>query len=363
VVLFQASLMIRLSILDVHDVDWTSLVHYSLSTLPEVALLLLEAVFGGYEWTSGLATPLTTNIQTRPTGLMIYAFVFFCRVCMCNLVVSTFTDSYLRVAREDDHDAHVEELMENTSDKVYAALEDIDSAGNGRISWVELWFRLQKGPALLKLLGSTREDAHHFFRLLDPDDTGEVPVESFIFGLLRRNGCMKTLDSFVSEYNVKAVQALAKEPLTGTSRVVNRLRNVNHVLQTRCELVTEVLAKIRGDNDLELRLRALEARMAEVDRILHVCHMAAHDVAKDRHAALATVAGAGQDTGQQGGHGDISGPSPNLVEIASLSNEEVAGAAGVAGLHLRAELAALRKAVDRWAAAGERLRAERAEVG
>merc|ERR1712039_653986 len=130
-------------------------------------------------------------------GITFVAYVSFAIFVLMNIITSTFVDGALRTGEEDRR----KELMR----QMELLINEADEDGSGTISWEEFENHLKdtQMQVLLKAIDFDMDDARHLFKLLDVEETGEIPADSFISGCLRLSGFAKAVElaAFMSEFD------------------------------------------------------------------------------------------------------------------------------------------------------------------
>merc|ERR1712232_377212 len=158
-------------------------------------LTLYQVISEGLHWHE-VVEPLRKDCSPW-IGVTFVAYVSFALFVLMNIITSTFVDGALRTGEED----RKKELMR----QMEKLIDEADEDGSGTISWEEFESHL-KDPqmqVLLKAIDFDQDDAKHLFKLLDVDETGEIPAEGFISGCLRLSGTAKAVElaAFMSEFD------------------------------------------------------------------------------------------------------------------------------------------------------------------
>jgi len=164
-------------------------------TVPDTAISLFSAISGGRDWAS-LFTPLLE--MNMLCGLVFVCYIFFVVFGVLNVVTGAFVDS-IRLVSQRDNDLVIEEELKKVNTfktEITDIFESADSDESGTLSWDEFETHLQdeRVRAYFASLELDISEAKALFRLLDVEETDEIPIDKFVQGCLRMRGDAKSID-------------------------------------------------------------------------------------------------------------------------------------------------------------------------
>eukprot|EP00413_Alexandrium_margalefii_P001167 CAMPEP_0204524404 /NCGR_PEP_ID=MMETSP0661-20131031/7360_1 /ASSEMBLY_ACC=CAM_ASM_000606 /TAXON_ID=109239 /ORGANISM="Alexandrium margalefi, Strain AMGDE01CS-322" /LENGTH=227 /DNA_ID=CAMNT_0051530159 /DNA_START=9 /DNA_END=692 /DNA_ORIENTATION=- len=169
-------------------------------------LSLFKAISGGADW-ADLVLPLER--YSRGYILFFMWFITFTVFGMLNILTAVFVESTNRIA-EVDSELVIQEHMDRENSvvgKIRDFLKKTDSDGSGTISKTEFEEHLgdKRFQAQLNMLDLEPVEAQGVFRILNVNDTDEVEIEEFIYGLMRLKGNAKAVDVVTMLYESKRI--------------------------------------------------------------------------------------------------------------------------------------------------------------
>jgi len=164
-------------------------------TIPDTAISLFCAISGGRDWASLLFPLLEMNILC---GVIFICYIFFVVFGVLNVVTGAFVDS-MRLVSQRDNDWVIEEELKKVNTfktEITDIFESADSDESGTLSWDEFETHLQdeRVRAYFASLELDISEAKALFRLLDVEETDEIPIDKFVQGCLRMRGDAKSID-------------------------------------------------------------------------------------------------------------------------------------------------------------------------
>jgi len=171
-------------------------------TVPRSMYTLYKCVTGGLDW-EWVAEDLSKVHWFWVVVFNIYlSFVVF---AVLNVVVGVFCQSAIESAAHDYENIINVKIREkaNFKRKVKQLFEDIDSSGDGCITFFELEKELDKDNirAYFEYLGISPGDAWDLFKILDEDESSFIELDEFISGCLRLKGHAKVIDIEKLQYD------------------------------------------------------------------------------------------------------------------------------------------------------------------
>jgi len=162
----------------------------------ELAMIsLFKAVSGGALWADLLA-PLEEISALYVVGFLF--FITFTVFGMLNVLTAIFVDSTSKMSAFD-HELVIQEHLDaknSTAAQLRKLLLEADEDQSGTISRKEFESRLSdpRFAAQLSVLELDIYEAQGLFNILRYEDTQGVPIEEFIYGLMRMKGNAKGVD-------------------------------------------------------------------------------------------------------------------------------------------------------------------------
>jgi len=180
-----------------------------------VAIWTLFRGISGSDW-SKFAAPLMQASWIY--GGMWVPYIGFVVFGLLNIVTGIFVDSTLKTAEADHTVAVIEQMRkeEGMRELLSTILGAVDADGTGRLTEDE-WGELVGNPEVLAFLASVgidRKSAHRLFKMLDPDGTGIVSLESVVNGCFHIRGGASAIDMLQVLQHLKMLE-----------RTVNALQN------------------------------------------------------------------------------------------------------------------------------------------
>lgn len=163
--------------------------------LPRIGLSLFSAISGGRDWNE-LAWPL---YAVSPIPALVFGvYIFFVVFGVLNVVTGAFVDS-IRLVSQRDNELMIEEELKKVNTfktEITEIFESADADQSGTLSWDEFETHLndERVRAYFASLELDISEAEALFRLLDLEETDEIPIDRFVQGCLRMRGDAKSID-------------------------------------------------------------------------------------------------------------------------------------------------------------------------
>eukprot|EP00929_Paragymnodinium_shiwhaense_P118801 TRINITY_DN90707_c0_g1_i1.p1 TRINITY_DN90707_c0_g1~~TRINITY_DN90707_c0_g1_i1.p1 ORF type:complete len:1011 (+),score=253.99 TRINITY_DN90707_c0_g1_i1:137-3169(+) len=195
---------------------------------------LYQAILGGIDW-GDMANPLVSNLSAV-YGLLFALYIAFACLAMMNVMTGVFVEAALNIAKKDEDSYMVNHLR--------MLLKVTDQDDNGVISWNEFADQLDN-PSMIeyfKCIDVDIGEARSLFNILDQEETGYIPCDSFVNGCLRLRGPARALDLEILSLQSRRV---AKKTFVITKRVEAQVQAVGlHLqqLQATCQMMGDALS-------------------------------------------------------------------------------------------------------------------------
>jgi len=156
---------------------------------------LFVSISGGADWVAFVYLLEQAEI-TYSLLFLLYIGVVFHGVL--HVIASIFVDSAMQTSKVEKDQLIREEMSAKDSymSLIKTLLEEADNDNSGTISWEEFQAKLDD-PSMqefLKNIELDKTEARGLFKLLDVDESDEVPIDEFVTGCFRLKGSGKSLD-------------------------------------------------------------------------------------------------------------------------------------------------------------------------
>jgi hypothetical protein len=187
-------------------VEWFGSVQVSMRTL-------LVAISGGEDWAQ------FCNMMEAVSPIYSLIFILYIMLVfhgVLHVIASIFVDSAMNTSRQEKDELIIQEMNNKDSYMalINAVLQEADKDGSGTVSWGEFQKYLEdpRMTDFLKAIEFDVTEARGLYKLLDVDESDEVPIEEFVTGCFRLKGnATKPLDlASLMHENKKVMRVLMK---------------------------------------------------------------------------------------------------------------------------------------------------------
>ncbi|CAE7691269.1 SCN11A [Symbiodinium sp. CCMP2592] len=173
----------------------TELMCHKFGTLTNSIMTLLQIQYSGFLWGS-----LWDEITTLP-WLIEATFLTFVAVSLLVLAntITSFICSLQTIVSKRERDLLIDkelEYNEKLVEQLYNIFHELDTNGNGAVSWTEFQLALQdeRMHAFLSTLELDMSDAKKIFHILASEETNAIEESDFLLGCLRMRGGASGVD-------------------------------------------------------------------------------------------------------------------------------------------------------------------------
>jgi len=173
---------------------------------------LLMAISGGTDWIQ------FTNMLDAVSALYSLIFILYIMLVfhgVLHVIASIFVDSAMNTSKQEKDDLIFQEMNRGDSymTLIQTVLQEADKDMSGTISWGEFQKYLDdpRMKEFFKAIELDVTEARGLYKLLDVDESDEVPIEEFVTGCFRLKGAGKSLDlASLMHENKKVMRVLMK---------------------------------------------------------------------------------------------------------------------------------------------------------
>mmetsp|Transcript_59715 Transcript_59715/g.118328 ORF Transcript_59715/g.118328 Transcript_59715/m.118328 type:complete len:617 (+) Transcript_59715:163-2013(+) len=173
---------------------------------------LIVAISGGTDWYQ--------FVQMMESVDWLYAFLFILYIMLVfhgvlHVIASIFVDSAMNTSKQEKDDLILQEMSNKDSymTLIQTVLKEADKDGSGTISWDEFqrYLNDSRMTTFFKAIELDVTEARGLYKLLDVDESDEVPIDEFVTGCFRLKGNAKSLDlASLMHENKKVMRVLMK---------------------------------------------------------------------------------------------------------------------------------------------------------
>jgi len=173
---------------------------------------LLVAISGGNDWYE--------YVDMLEYVDVLYSFIFILYIMLVfhgilHVIASIFVDSAMTSSKEEKDHKIYEEMTSKDSymTLMKTVLQEADNDESGTVSWGEFQKYLDdpRMKEFFKAIELDVTEARGLYKLLDVDESDEVPIEEFVTGCFRLKGAGKSLDlASLMHENKKVMRVLMK---------------------------------------------------------------------------------------------------------------------------------------------------------
>lgn len=174
-------------------------------------VILTEIAVQGHEWYSllwGLIGDDDSSAQAA--GVILLGFLCLVNFLLGPIFVAVFVQ-IVRSSTQDENDRHHGNTLSITSRQVEGLrriLQCIDLDDDQRVSHDEFIILRRYYANAIKFCGIKRNDLKKIWALVEPDETGEVPLDTFVLGYLNYIGFSGSVYSMCLQLGLKYVRRL-----------------------------------------------------------------------------------------------------------------------------------------------------------
>jgi len=156
---------------------------------------LLVSISGGADWITYL---YLLEQENNMYSLLFILYILVVLHGVLHVIASIFVDSAINTSKVEKDQLIREEMSAKDSymSQIKSLLEEADVDDSGTISWKEFQAKLEDAhfQEFLKNIELDVTEARGLFKLLDMDESDEVPIDEFVTGCFRLKGSGKSLD-------------------------------------------------------------------------------------------------------------------------------------------------------------------------
>eukprot|EP00747_Dinoflagellata_sp_TGD_P130631 gnl/TRDRNA2_/TRDRNA2_174850_c0_seq1.p1 gnl/TRDRNA2_/TRDRNA2_174850_c0~~gnl/TRDRNA2_/TRDRNA2_174850_c0_seq1.p1 ORF type:complete len:744 (+),score=126.67 gnl/TRDRNA2_/TRDRNA2_174850_c0_seq1:24-2255(+) len=226
-------------------------------------ITLLSSTFEGIDWEARFGRLLLDTEASQHVGLVLYAYMYFSKLCLCTLILSMFIDEVLNFGVADDGLSYSKVFRGRVNFRLLrTALEAMDENVNGMLSLGEFWSFFDANPKVLHQLGLRTENLVDYWRYFDPLDEKEVPFEDVMYSYLKLMAGQSDINSLIKDYMMKMCTKAIDPIDDGILHLETKILHLDTLLDDQADLLQNTaLYLAKKMPEAEQRLKALEARM------------------------------------------------------------------------------------------------------
>jgi len=186
-------------------IEWFGSIQLSMRTL-------LVAISGGTDWIQ-FCQMLELVSPFYSLMFILYTMLVFHGVL--HVVASIFVDSAMNTSKQETTDLIFQEMNNKDSYMrlIQTVLQEADKDASGTVSWDEFqkYLNHHRMMKFFRAIELDVTEARGLYKLLDVDESDEVPIDEFVTGCFRLKGNAKSLDlASLMHENKKVMQVLMK---------------------------------------------------------------------------------------------------------------------------------------------------------